>query len=52
MKPDGDDVEGLMAQVIKGVGGGPGFASAPESELHAIAAYLKTVPPIRHEIGG
>jgi len=52
MKPDGDDVEGLMAQVIMGVGGGPGFAAAPESELHAIAAYLKTVPPIRHEIGG
>jgi mono/diheme cytochrome c family protein len=52
MKPDGDDVEGLMAQVIKGVGGGPGYALAPESELQAIAAYLKTVPPIRHKIGG
>ena len=50
-KPDGDDVEGLMAQVVHGVGGGPGFASAPESELSAIAKYLKTVPPIRNHIG-
>ncbi len=50
IKPDGDDVEGLMAEVIDGVGGGPGFASAPESELSAIAKYLRTVPPIRNEI--
>jgi mono/diheme cytochrome c family protein len=50
-KQDMDDVEGLMAEVIKGVGGGPGFGSAPDSELRSIAAYLKTVPPIRNEIG-
>ena len=51
MQPGGDEVEGLMAQVIHGVGGGPGFASAPEPELSAIAKYLKTVPPIRNKIG-
>jgi mono/diheme cytochrome c family protein len=50
-KRDGDDVQGLMAQVIHGVSGAPGFASAPESELSAIAKYLRTVPPIRNKIG-
>jgi mono/diheme cytochrome c family protein len=51
MQPDGKIVQGLMAQVIRGVGGGPGFASAPASELNAMAKYLKTVPPIRNQIG-
>lgn len=52
MKPNMDNVQGLMAEMIDGVGGGPGYAKAPESELRSIAKYLKTVPPVRHEVGG
>jgi mono/diheme cytochrome c family protein len=50
MKPDMDNVQGLMGEVIDGVGGGPGYAQAPEAELRSIAKYLKTVPPIRHDV--
>jgi mono/diheme cytochrome c family protein len=52
MKPNMDNVQGLMAEVVDGVGGAPGYARAPEAELRSIAKYLKTVPPIRHEVGG
>ena len=52
MKPNMDNVQGLMAEVIDGVAGGPGYARAPETELRSIAKYLKTVPPVRHEVGG
>ena len=51
MKPNMDNVQGLMSDVIEGTGGGPGYSQAPESELRSIAKYLKTVPPIRHEVG-
>jgi mono/diheme cytochrome c family protein len=51
MKPNMDNVQGLMAEVIDGVAGGPGYAQAPEAELRSIAKYLKTVPPIRHKVG-
>lgn len=51
MKPNMDNVQGLMAEVIDGVGGGLGYAQAPESELRSIAKYLKTVPPVRHQVG-
>jgi mono/diheme cytochrome c family protein len=40
MLPDFDNVQGSMAEVVDGVGGGPGYKDAPESELRAIAAYL------------
>jgi mono/diheme cytochrome c family protein len=52
MKPNMDNVQGLMAEVIDGSGGGPGYAKAPETELRSIAKYLRTVPPVRHEVGG
>jgi mono/diheme cytochrome c family protein len=52
MQPNMDNVQGAMAEVIDGVGGGPGYAKVPESELRSIAKYLKTVPPLRHEVGG
>jgi mono/diheme cytochrome c family protein len=52
MKPDMDNVQGAMEEVVDGVGGGPGYARAPDGELRSIAKYLKTVPPIRHEVGG
>jgi mono/diheme cytochrome c family protein len=48
--PDMDTVQGPMAEVIDGVGGGPGYGRAPESELRSIAKYLKTVPPVHHEV--
>lgn len=51
MKPNFDNVQGLMAEMIDGYGGGPGYAKAPEVDLRAIAAYLKTIRPIPHEVG-
>jgi mono/diheme cytochrome c family protein len=50
MKPDFDNVQGLMAEVVDGRGGGPGYGRAPEADLRAIAVYLKTLKPIRHEV--
>jgi hypothetical protein len=50
MLPDMDNVQGLMAEVVDGRGGGPGYSDAPEEELRAIAEYLRTVPPIEHEV--
>jgi mono/diheme cytochrome c family protein len=52
MKPNMDNVQGLMGEVVDGVAGGPGYARVPEAELRSIAKYLRTVPPIRHEVGG
>lgn len=50
MKPDFDNVQGLMAEVIDGYGGGPGYGKAPEADLKAIAAYLKTIKAIRNRV--
>jgi mono/diheme cytochrome c family protein len=50
MLPDFDNVQGLMAEVVDGYGGGPGYSSASEEDLQAIALYLKTIPPIEHEV--
>jgi mono/diheme cytochrome c family protein len=50
MLPDFDNVQGLMADVIDGHGGGPGFKDAPESDRRAVAEYLRTVPPIDNQI--
>ena len=52
MLPNFDNVQGLMAEVVDGYGGGPGYSSAPEEELRAIAKYLKTVAPVVHDVGG
>ena len=52
MKPDFDNVQGLMAAMIEGHGGGPGYTNAPEGDRRAIAAYLKTVAPIDNKVGG
>jgi mono/diheme cytochrome c family protein len=46
MLPNFDNVQGSMADVVNGHGGGPGLKDAPQSDRRAIAAYLKTVPPI------
>lgn len=50
LKPNFDNVQGLMAEIVDGVGGGPGLAKAPEQDLQAIAAYVKTVPPIANAV--
>jgi len=49
--PNFDNVQGLMEEMIEGVGGGPGYKDVPEAELRSIAKYLKTVPPVRHKVG-
>jgi hypothetical protein len=49
-KPDFDNVQGLMAEMIDGIGGGSGLGQAPESDLQAIAAYIKKVPPITNAL--
>jgi mono/diheme cytochrome c family protein len=50
MKPDFDNVQGSMAEVVDGIAGGPGYGKAPDADLQAIAAYMKTVPPIDHVV--
>jgi mono/diheme cytochrome c family protein len=52
MLPNFDNVQGMMAEVVDGFGGGVGYGSAPDHDLAAIAAYLKTVEPIRNEVSG
>jgi mono/diheme cytochrome c family protein len=46
MLPNFDNVQGLMADIVDGHGGGPGLKDAPESDRRVIAEYLKTIPPI------
>jgi len=50
MKPDFDNVQGLMAEVVDGYGGGPGYSKASAADLRAIAVYLKTIPAIHNRI--
>ena len=50
--PNADSVQGLMADMVDGYHGGPGFAAAPEAELRSMAKYLKTVKPIRNDVSG
>lgn len=52
MLPDFDSVQGAMGEVVDGVGGGPGYKDAAESDMRAIAEYLLTVPPVFHEVDG
>jgi mono/diheme cytochrome c family protein len=51
MLPNADNVQGMMAEVVDGYGGGPGYSDAAESELRSIAKYMKSVPPVRHQVG-
>ncbi len=50
MQPDLDNVQGKMGDVVDGVAGGPGYFEARDSDLKAIAEYLKTVPAISHRV--
>ena len=51
MLPNMDNVQGLMADVIDGHGGGPGYKDAPDADRRAIAAYLRAVPAIDNAVG-
>jgi mono/diheme cytochrome c family protein len=50
MMPNMDNVQGFMADVIDGHGGGPGYKDAPANDLKAIAAYLKRISPIDNAV--
>ncbi len=50
MLPDFDNVQGYMARLVDGHGGGPGYKDMPEADLKAIAAYLRSVPPIDNPV--
>lgn len=44
-KPDGDDTQGLMAEVIE-----HGYSKLPREDLEAIAAYLASVPAVENKV--
>ena len=44
-KPDGDDVQGLMAEMIDN-----GFKHLRDEDMRAIAAYLRSLRPIKNEV--
>jgi len=45
LKPEGDDTQGLMNEVIK-----HGYANLPREDRVAIAVYLKSVPAIENRV--
>jgi mono/diheme cytochrome c family protein len=45
IKPDGDDTQGLMSEVIE-----HGYTNLPASDLEAIATYLKSLPAIENDV--
>ncbi|NIT02576.1 MAG: cytochrome C, partial [Candidatus Latescibacteria bacterium] len=45
IKPDLDNVQGLMAEVIEG-----GYKNLTKEDALAIADYLKSIPPIANKI--
>ncbi|HEX9820614.1 MAG TPA: cytochrome c [Methylomirabilota bacterium] len=48
-KPDGDVAGGLMGEVIEGTLAG--YKDLSQTDLVAIARYLKTIPAVRNKIG-
>ena len=48
VKPDQDNVQGLMSEVIQGVG--HGYKDMTKEDAIAIADYLKSVPPIKNKV--
>jgi len=51
VKPNFDNVQGFMAEVIEGHGGGPGYAGMRSADREAIATYLKRVRAVANTIG-
>lgn len=45
LKPDGDDTQGLMSEIIE-----HGFQHMPEADLRAIAVYLRSLEPIANKV--
>lgn len=45
IKPDGDDTQGLMAEMIE-----HGYSKLPRADRRAIAEYLRSLPPIRNRV--
>jgi mono/diheme cytochrome c family protein len=48
IKPDGDNVQGLMAEVIEGTP--HGYKEMKKDDALAIADYLKSIPPIKNKV--
>jgi mono/diheme cytochrome c family protein len=46
--PEGDNAQGLMEEVIEGTS--VGYKDLSKADLYAIAAYLRTVPPIVNKV--
>jgi mono/diheme cytochrome c family protein len=44
-KPDGDDTQGLMSELIE-----TGYSHLGEDDLQAIADYILSLPPIHHKV--
>lgn len=44
-KPEGDDTQGLMSELIE-----HGYKHLSEADLQAMAAYFQALPPIRHKV--
>lgn len=44
-KPDGDDTQGLMAELIEN-----GYRHINKADLNAIAAYLRSLPPLANRV--
>lgn len=47
LKPDGDDTQGLMSEVIE-----HGYSKLPEADLRAIAEYLMSIDGIENRVTG
>lgn len=47
LKPDGDDTQGLMAEVIE-----HGYSKLPREDREAIAEYLGTIPAVENHVEG
>jgi mono/diheme cytochrome c family protein len=45
LKPDGDDTQGLMSELITN-----GYKYLSEADLQAIAEYIRTLPPIHNKV--
>lgn len=45
LKPDGDDTQGLMSEVIE-----HGYQHMPEGDLRAMAVYLRSLAPIVNKV--
>jgi hypothetical protein len=48
-KPNFDNVQGLMALVVDGVSAG-GYKDMTKEDALAIAQYIKSIPPIVHQV--